>query len=163
MRVTVNQKSDYKQLCLQIVNQWKQENIKLSPGATEQELGAFEAIYGIKLPEDFRYLYSLVNGTIDWDTDKYLFCLWPLSRILEDSSAVVINPFEISPAIEITFGDYMIDARRYYLAANSQSAYFVKIQEMEKINGEKINVSLNNFTDFLICYLTDPAEIYLWE
>ena len=149
MRVKVNQKHDYKQLCQQIFNQWKQENIKLNPGATVQELRAFEENYGIKLPEDFLYLYSLVNGTIDWDTDKYLFCLWPLSRISEDSSAVLISGIGIPPAIEITFGDYMIDARRYYLASNSQGHYSVKLQEMETVNGDKINVSLTNFSDFL--------------
>ena len=41
---------------------WLGQGIKLRRGATESETAAYEAKYGVRLPEDMREVFSVVNG-----------------------------------------------------------------------------------------------------
>jgi len=45
--------SDYKQLCHKIVSLWRDDNVPLNAGATEQELSEFEMRFRLTLPPDF--------------------------------------------------------------------------------------------------------------
>ena len=73
--------SDFKTLAHKVIENWRNEHAPLNPGATEDELLAFEKRLAITLPPDFRHFYSLVNGMANYDSDKYFFSLWPLDRI----------------------------------------------------------------------------------
>jgi len=73
--------NDYTILAHKVVERWRNENVPLNDGATEDELLAFEKRFALTLPPDFRYFYSLVNGMTDSESDKHFFCLWPLEEI----------------------------------------------------------------------------------
>src|SRR5215510_13632658 len=73
--------NDFTVLAHNVVEQWRDENVRLNIGATEDEFLAFEKRFAITLPPDFRYLYSLVNGMANYGSDKYFFSLWPLEWI----------------------------------------------------------------------------------
>jgi len=51
----MTQEFDYKKLSHQLIQQWRDENVPLNPGATTDELSAVEERIGRALPEDFRY------------------------------------------------------------------------------------------------------------
>jgi len=74
---------DFTVLAYKVVERWRNENAPLNPGATEDELLAFEKRFTLTLPPDFRYFYSLVNGMTDYESDKYLFSLWPLEEVFK--------------------------------------------------------------------------------
>lgn len=74
-------KNDFTTLAHSVIENWRNENVPLNAGATEDELLAFEKRFALTLPPDFRYFYSLVNGMTDYESDKYLFSLWPLEWI----------------------------------------------------------------------------------
>jgi len=73
--------SDFKTLAHEVIETWRNEQTPLNSGATEDELRAFEKRFALTLPPDSRYFYSLVNGMKDYESDKYLFSLWPLDWI----------------------------------------------------------------------------------
>ena len=151
----VKEENGYKAICEQIVRQWQEEKLRLHPGATAQELADFEKENGLKLPDSFCYLYSLVNG-MDSGSDKADFCLWSLAEIQEKVERARPEQGNTFPATEIPFGDFLIDSHRYCLATNGDNQYFVKI---EGADGEKL---ADNFTGFLVRYLSEPEKIYLW-
>src|SRR5262245_4662540 len=72
---------DFKTLAHKVIENWRNEHVPLNAGATEEELLAFEKRFALTLPPDFRYFYSLVNGMTGYESDKYLFSLWPLDGI----------------------------------------------------------------------------------
>jgi len=74
-------KNDFTTLAHSVIENWRNENVPLNAGATEDELLDFEMRFALTLPPDFRYFYSLVNGMSDYESDKYFFSLWPLDWI----------------------------------------------------------------------------------
>lgn len=68
-------------LAHKVVENWRNEQIPLNAGATEDELIAFERRFALTLPSDCRYFYSIVNGMTNYESDKFFFSLWPLDRI----------------------------------------------------------------------------------
>src|SRR5262245_4168824 len=71
----------FKTLAHEVIKNWRNGHVPLNAGATEDELLAFEKRFALMLPPDFRYFYSLVNGMTGYESDKYLFSLWPLEGI----------------------------------------------------------------------------------
>ena len=70
-----------------LVAEWRSENLDLRTGASESKLDDFEQFCGVKLPEAFRYLYSLADG-MDGVMDNKCFDLWSLDRIRENRGVV---------------------------------------------------------------------------
>lgn len=151
----MSEANDYKELSARLIERWQKENLKLNAGATDQELTAFEKHYDLILPADIRYFYSMVNGMHEWDMDQVMFSLWPLSRIQENTEGVKTIKAGTISTIEITFGDYMIDAYRYILVSKELPNYSVQVQFDEP------EIVADNFTDFLRRYLSDPEQLYL--
>ena len=69
----------YKLFTRLILEKWQHQRVKLNSGATEQELVDFDKLLSVKLPADFRYFYSLVNG-MDDVSDDHLFDLYNNSQ-----------------------------------------------------------------------------------
>jgi hypothetical protein len=154
--------NDFKALAHKVVEQWRNENVPLNPGATEDEFLAFEKRFALTLPPDFRYFYSLVNGMTDYLTDEYLFSLWPLEGIakeIEISRSRSEERDEETPLatckIEIPFGDVLIDSWRYLLCEDEEEGFFVSSQMK---SGERL---ADSFGHFLQRYLNEPEKIYL--
>lgn len=161
--------NDFTILAHKVVENWRNEQIPLNAGATEDELLAFEKRFALTLPPDFRYFYSLVNGMTDYESDKYLFSLWPLEWIAkeiersrspleerdEETSIEGIRQPLAFCKVEIPFGDVLIDSYRYLLCQDKEGRFFVTSQmDLD----ERL---ADNFGYFLQRYLTEPEKIYL--
>jgi hypothetical protein len=166
--------NDFITLAHTVIEQWRNENVPLNPGATEDELLAFEKRFALTLPPDFHYFYSLVNGMTDYLTDEYLFSLWPLEGIAkeieisrfrseerDEETSVVDREVEkirqplANCKIEIAFGDVLIDSWRYLLCEDEEGRFFVSSQMK---SGERL---ADSFGHFLQRYLNEPEKIYL--
>jgi hypothetical protein len=146
----------YKELSRKLIKQWQKEKIELNRGATEDELNNFEIELNIKLPEDFRYFYSLVNGMQEGSSDKYFFELWSLNNILKKEEGVLVYVVEAKSKIEVPFGDWLIDSHRYSLVFDRFGASCIKV------DGDAPPIFLTSFISFLEAYLFDPDSVCLW-
>ena len=90
---------------------WKRENTPLNPGASADQLDAFERDFAVSLPADFRKLYSLANGMADYDSDSAFLSLWSLSRVRKEPAGV--HRHSGREHVFITFADWMISAPEY--------------------------------------------------
>ena len=147
---------DYKQLYHKIVTLWREDNVRLNAGATEQELSEFEIRFGLTLPPDFRYFYSQVNGMPDLESDARLFSLWPLSRMIQETGGIVFDRTVTPPRMEIAFGDFLIDSHRFHLRRDEHGRFTVTAQI---INGENL---ADDFTQFLVMYLSGSDKLGLF-
>lgn len=89
-----------------IINNWTNEDIKLSPTATPESIKATEEILKFQFPEDFKNFYLQLDGFADWDWTKNMFSIWPLARTLEEYHHENDKNF-------IVFADYLINAIQF--------------------------------------------------
>ena len=149
----MNAMGNYQQFSQRLVGQWREESVPLHPGATEAEFYVLEKVLGHRLPEAFRYLYSLANGMVDMEADRYFFSLWPLIRICQALEANESNRAVVSDKPRIAFGDCLIDSHRYLLTFADQAAYIsTDIEPNKKL--------ADSFEDFVKLYLAEPKKLY---
>jgi hypothetical protein len=67
-----------------LVATWRAKGVRLEPPATESELAALEAAFGVKLPRDVREFYLEANGMSDLEYDDHEMSFWSISKILSD-------------------------------------------------------------------------------
>src|SRR5882724_12925610 len=103
----------YKSTFLELIKRWRRENVKINSGASDTDLVAFEQELGLTMPDDFRALYSAVNGMAELDSDNLLFHLWPIEEIQNNGLVA-----RIDGGVEIAFGDFLIDSQRYLMEFN---------------------------------------------
>jgi len=96
----------------EILTQWANEKISRNPGVPSNSIIELENIIGFKFPEEFKELYSQVNGFADNDWRENMFSVWPLERIAEEYSCSEDKNF-------IGFADFLI---------NSHNIGFLKTQ-----------------------------------
>jgi hypothetical protein len=96
----------------EILQQWKNEKIKLNRGASPDLIAKAEAATGFTFPEEFKELYKEVNGFSDLDWRENMFSVWPLERILEEYNDSDDKDF-------VGFSDFLI---------NSHNIGFLKTQ-----------------------------------
>ena len=89
-----------------VVAFWKKENIKLEEGVSEIQLFHTEKMLGMQFPQAFKVLYLKVNGFKDYDMNKDMISIWPISRIVEEYTYRRYPNF-------IGFGDYLINSHMY--------------------------------------------------
>jgi SMI1/KNR4 family protein SUKH-1 len=130
-----------------LVAEWQSNNL-VRPGASESELDDFEEFCGVKLPDAFRYLYSIADG-MDFTMDSRLFDLWSLDRIRENKGVV-----KNAGTTRICFGDFLIDSHRYYLVSRPAGDELVVVDEPDE------TVALS-FAEFGVLMLTDPEKLRL--
>ena len=95
-----------------LVTKWRKSDVAFNRGATSEELDQFERDFVLRLPSDFRKLYSLCDGTLNGDFDDCFFTLWPLARIREEKGVWWHEAFD---GHYVRFADAMICAPTFAL------------------------------------------------
>ena len=60
---------------------WRAQGIKEQGGASPEAIRAFEARYGVRLPEDARAYFATLNGMEDGGWDDEFVHFWPLESV----------------------------------------------------------------------------------
>ena len=68
----------------EVLAQWKEEGIEINQGASFADIERAEDLIGYRFPNDFRELYSVVNGFVDFEARGFYLSLWSLNRIVDD-------------------------------------------------------------------------------
>lgn len=87
----------------EILQQWETEKIEQNTGASTDSLIALEHSIGFLFPEDFKALYSHVNGFKDYEWKVNMFSVWSLERILNEYNDCDDKNF-------IGFSDFLINS-----------------------------------------------------
>ena len=98
------------------IEQWKSEQIQLSPPATLEIIKRAEDIIGYTFPSDFMEIYLIADGFKDWDWRQNMFSLWPLQRIIDEYLEQLksnISPYQHEQAKNfVGFCDYLINSHQ---------------------------------------------------
>lgn len=128
-----------------IIAYWLSEKTLLNPGASIEMVIDAEKRLNFVFPEDFKQLYSKVNGFSERDWLPNMFHLWPLELIVEEH--------EISSNKSvICFADYLIFSHVIGFDKNQNT--------IVKDYGNQADFLCNSFIDAIHLINTNAASIY---
>jgi hypothetical protein len=136
-----------------------QKDVELGQPTTEQEIAAFEARYGVKLPADVKEYFLKINGVYISGGFIRLEALSELSPIIEYKYA---NAEYISRKLEdsaryFRFGGYDISVWEWLIRLDSNADTDNPIIVVH----ENVTKIADSFSDFLQKYRSDDPESLL--
>lgn len=66
------------------IAQWKDEALELNEGANVSDIEKAEDQIGFKFPDDFKELYIVINGFVNFEMRGFMLSLWSLDRVVSD-------------------------------------------------------------------------------
>jgi len=140
-----------------LIEYWESIGSRIKPGASEQDLLAFEQRHKVCLPQDFREYLALCNGLGLDDSGHFdhdwlgLIEFWPLETISAKHDG--------KPGEYFGFADFLIDSHRYVirLSADTSVRSLVGVGNEVGID-EQLGDSFSNFVDV---YLHDPDRVLM--
>jgi len=140
-----------------LIEFWESIGSRIRPGASAQDLLAFERRHKICLPQDFREYLTLCNGLSLDDSGHFdhdwlgLIEFWPLETISAKHDG--------APGAYFGFADFLIDSHWYVirLSVNGNIRSPVGV-------GDKVGIDEqlgDSFSDFVDVYLHDPDRVLL--
>lgn len=128
-----------------LIAYWLSEKTLLNPGASIEMIIDAERQLDFVFPEDFKQLYSKVNGFSERDWLPNMFHLWPLELIVEEH--------EISSNKSvISFADYFIFSHTIGFDKNQNA--------IVKNHGNQTDFLCNSYIDAILLINTNAASIY---
>jgi hypothetical protein len=137
---------------------WLSIGVKVQPGASTEELEAFERRYGVRLPDDVRAFLQVVNGFEEgeWDTEMvewYSISRWaPMDAPAHQPSAASRLP----DAACFVFADYCLDAFLYAIRLSPGPDQQNHVMGWAGLDPPSWQMA-NSFSELLEAYLRDPA------
>jgi hypothetical protein len=133
-----------------VLSRWHAAGVRVNPGASEIELARLEAFIGMKLPQDVREYFVLMNGMPDGaTTDEGLLGFWPIERIVTEPQ-LNAGADEFGGFRDIAFADGYLDAWFLWLRVRgSRITIFI----------EHTGVELPSLEEFFARYHADPETI----
>ncbi len=128
-----------------IIQQWINEDIKLSPPATAHSIKATEEIIDFQFPDDCKEFYLKLDGFIDWGWTKSMFSIWPLAKIQEEYQNESDKNF-------IVFADYLVNAIQFGFVKGKEGVF--------KYNGETHEWIADTFSVAIALIDTDADILY---
>jgi hypothetical protein len=148
-------------LWIRVHDVWRRSNIVIPRGASANEIGAFEAKYGVVLPPDVREYFIAANGTGD-DMDEGLYRFWPLSEVQPVHDVLVSERFTYPDRFAypdcFAFADHCINCWDYAVRLTNdptQPAPVCRVTGSEQ-PGEQM---ASSFREFMNRYADNPDSI----
>jgi hypothetical protein len=144
---------------------WTAQGLKISSGASEEDVVTFESRNGVVLPQDFRNYFLKINGMVQdfgsgCDRKGFAFC--PLSMVKSVAKECAKHP--TVPVHEEE------EADRYFVFADYLQwcwAYAIHLDASSPGTNQVINVGTlrpkvvaDSFTEFVNLYVRDARELY---
>ncbi|HEX7295343.1 MAG TPA: SMI1/KNR4 family protein [Pyrinomonadaceae bacterium] len=135
---------------------WLSQGIKLRPGASEEELAAFETKHSVRLPEDMREYLTTIDGFDDsehWMSDDQLITFLALDEIQP------LNKYW-SPTVHVgsdyfVFADCSLSVHVYAIRLASDSAGATDVVVVY----DPPRKVADSFSDFVRAYLDGKTEV----
>jgi hypothetical protein len=140
-----------------LIAYWASIGSRITPGAAEQDLRAFEQRHHVRLPPDFREYLALCNGLSVEDSGHFdhewlgAIEFWSLATISARRSGVSGDYFG--------FADFLIDSHWYVIRLSAD----VHLSGPTGV-GDELGIDErlgNSFSDFVEVYLHDPDRVLL--
>jgi hypothetical protein len=130
----------------ELINHWKKCNVYVPPegfGLLDYRLRNENII----IPQDFKDLYKVCNGTSDWDDISFIF--YGVGRLITMGSRFSLG--ENHPLRNVViFADYM-DESWWYGVNLTEEGYKIGIIS----SGNKFKIIANSLTEFIHLYLSE--------
>ncbi len=143
---------------------WKDQGVTASEGASKHDLAAFEALHGVKLPDDLRSYFRTVNGFSELsrhENDSKGFRFLPLSSIKTVADELKCLPPGIpepqSSDRFFVFAEYLQWSWGYAIRLDQDST---RKTEVIHVGGLASPVLSTTFSDFIRLYLENDSRLY---
>jgi hypothetical protein len=145
---------------------WSKDGVCIQPGASIEQIEAFETQYQVHLPSDFREYFITINGMERWETDENMFSFLPIDAIksipeeLADFGGIPdyrpIMRTLTDPHHWFVIVDYLITSAVFAirLSEDVESTPVISISD-----GNRHRVVAQSFSAFLERYLATPYEL----
>jgi len=145
---------------LLLKKEWCARGLKVRPGIEAKELEHFEAVNGVRLPDDMRSFFLHVDGMEmnTSDESELMFNFWPLGRVspIKDSGcrqpSLGMKPADARYRF-FSFADYMIEAEVFSIGLSTGD------EASNPVIGWKGEIKANSFGDFAKRYLIAPGSL----
>ena len=122
------------------------------PGATDDEIAAFESRHGLRLPDDLREYFRQVNGTAEYPDDLLTNFL-----SLVDVKPITDRLSENDVARYFVFADQMISAPDFAIGLGGSTPSVVRCW------GNELQPVSDSFLTFIRLFMEDPWTIHLHD
>ncbi len=138
---------------------WVRQGIKLCRGASSEEIATFESKYNVRLPEDMRECFSMVNGFENGECDDEFITFFSLEGIERlNASAWGISALADSYFV---FADWSISAHVYaihlskHIVSNPVVVTYSKLVKVADSFGE----FMQGYVEGSYAVLYPPAQV----
>jgi cell wall assembly regulator SMI1 len=143
-------------LPIRIRNYWLAQGVRIRPGASVEDLDAFERLHGVRLPADVRTFLQAVNGFEEGEWDEEMVEWYPISRWEPMTAPSYIAETLPDAASYYLFADYCLKGFLYAIrlrpGPNEQSTV------IGWTGGDPPSWRVaSSFSELLEEYLRDPA------
>jgi len=142
---------------IRLINHWRNQNIEISNKKLE-EIKLIENARSLKLPSDFKELYSRVNGMVNLypnEMDEEGFLFYPVESILSLSKEFKDSRLHNKDKIFI-FAEYMHKSWWYGFELTEENEYIIGIIPYSS----SFKPITNSLVDFLEMYMEDSPKLY---
>ena len=150
----------------ELTKHWRSQGMATGKGSTEAEIGRFEQIHKVSLPQDMRNYLLVVDGmdmtlTRDYQ-DRNGFSFWPLSKIRSAADEAKRHPegywgFPHQDALFV-FADYLDWCWAYAIRLESS---LTEDSPVFLLGKKEFPIRIgNSFREFAELYLIDSPLLY---
>jgi hypothetical protein len=140
---------------------WRRSKIVIRRGASQDDIAAFEAKYGVVLPPDVRAYFIAADGTGD-DMDEGLYRFWPLAEVQPVHDVLVSERFTYSDRFSYSdcfaFADHCINCWEYAVRLTKDAKQPAPVFRVTGGDppGEQMTAS---FREFMEQYADNPNNV----
>jgi hypothetical protein len=142
-----------------IIDRWRDENIPISPGVDDTTFTDFESRFQVRLPDDMREFYSVVNGMGEHYDDQSFSRFWPFEQItpVKEYCGHVLqqNPEVVQ---DYLFFDHSIDLFMYAIRLTDEDTSTPILRIYPQDAGE-IRAAYESFTELIRDYAKNPDHV----
>ena len=132
-----------------VVLKWKSEGVKINNGASEELIKSAERKLDFIFPDDFKLLYTKMNGFKDLDWQEHMFHFLPLEMIVSET-------LELKDTEFIGVCDFLLAS--HYIGFKKSKPGIYKIYP--SIDYEDNNSIAQTFQEVINLINTNSTDIY---
>lgn len=145
-------------LVQEMISRWTVQGVLARPGASENEIVAFEARYSVTLPADFREYLRLANGTERFDDEFLSFApiqdIKPVAETWGDAGA---GQDHYSGCF--AFADWAIHCWDYAIQLDGSLPHLGAVFRVEDSRHRSDPIA-SSFSEWVSIYLRDPDGLH---